>query len=70
MHDYGDRWVATMSAEIEKYPRFYIPALGKPAAPYRVQRRTAEQIAADDAAKVARKVSRARRATQITASSA
>jgi hypothetical protein len=44
-HDYGDRWVATMSAEVEKYPRFDIPALRLPPASHRVRRRTAAQIA-------------------------
>jgi site-specific recombinase XerD len=28
-HDYGDRWIATMAAEIEKYPRYKIAALKK-----------------------------------------
>ena len=42
--DYGDRWVATMSAEIEKYPRFDIPELRQPPKPHRVRRRTAAQI--------------------------
>lgn len=61
-HDYGDRWVATMSAEIEKYPRFDIPALNAPPAPHRVRRRTSDQIAADAAAQAARKASRSKRA--------
>jgi hypothetical protein len=56
-HDYGDRWIATMSAEIEKYPRFDIPALTAPPAPHRVRRRTRAQIAAAQA-KAATKAAR------------
>jgi hypothetical protein len=52
-HDYGDRWVSTMSAEIEKYPRFDIPELRLPPKPHRIRRRTRAQIAADEAAKAA-----------------
>ncbi|MGY8710529.1 hypothetical protein RAD16_32740 [Bradyrhizobium sp. 18BD] len=59
-NDYGDRWVATMSAEIEKYPRFDIPELKKPPAPHRVRRRTRAQIAADEAGKTARRSLRPR----------
>ncbi|OSJ32167.1 hypothetical protein BSZ19_20240 [Bradyrhizobium japonicum] len=40
-HDYGDRWIKTMAAEIEKYPRFRISALYLPAAPHK-RRRPAE----------------------------
>nr|BCE70208.1 hypothetical protein XF8B_03190 [Bradyrhizobium diazoefficiens] len=39
-HDYGDRWVTTMSAEVEKYPRFDIPALRQPSAPNKRRHRT------------------------------
>ncbi|MCX7318393.1 MAG: hypothetical protein NT113_02455, partial [Hyphomicrobiales bacterium] len=58
--DYGDRWVATMSAEIEKYPRFAVDGAGVTAR--KKTRRSADQIAADDAAKAARKAARAKRA--------
>jgi len=61
--DYGDRWVETMSSEIERYPRFDIPALHLPPAPYVKTRRTGEQIGADNAAKAARKIARAMRAS-------
>lgn len=57
---YGDRWVATMSAEIEKYPRFKVDVAGATAR--KKTRRSADQIAADDAAKAARKAARAKRA--------
>lgn len=61
-HDYGDRWTATMSAEIEKYPRFDVPELRQPPKPHRVRRRTRAQIAAEEAIKATRKASRAKRA--------
>jgi hypothetical protein len=60
--DYGDRWVETMSREIEKYPPFEIAALGLPATPHKRVRRSPEQVTADDAAKAARKSARATRA--------
>jgi hypothetical protein len=50
-----------MSAEIEKYPRFDVPALSTPPAPHRVRRRAPAQIAIDEA-KAVRKASRAKRA--------
>jgi hypothetical protein len=62
--DYGDRWVETMANEIEKYPRYQIKALMRPQLPHKRIRRTAEQIAADEAAKAARKASRATRAAR------
>jgi integrase len=57
---YGDRWVATMSAEIEKYPRFAVDGAGVVAR--KKSRRSPDAIAADDAAKAARKATRATRA--------
>jgi hypothetical protein len=45
-HDYGDRWVQTMSAEIEMYPRFDIPALKAIPAPHKRVRRTNAEAAA------------------------
>jgi hypothetical protein len=45
-HDYGDRWVQTMSAEIEMYPRFDIPALKVIPAPHKRVRRTNAEAAA------------------------
>jgi hypothetical protein len=56
--DYGDRWVETMANEIEKYPRYRIEALMRPQLPHKRVRRTAQQIAADEATKAARKASR------------
>ncbi|MGY0572798.1 hypothetical protein ACTGJ9_018385 [Bradyrhizobium sp. RDM12] len=38
VHDYGDRWIATMSSEIEKYPRIDIPALRQAPKLHRVRR--------------------------------
>jgi integrase len=58
-NDYGDRWIKTMSAEIERYPRFKITALDKPAAPHRRHRRTNAEVAAAKVAKEKRKVARA-----------
>jgi hypothetical protein len=60
--DYGDRWVETMAKEIEKYPAYRIAALNKRPAPHKRVRRTSAQIVADEAAKAARKASRATRA--------
>jgi hypothetical protein len=50
------------SAEIEKYPRFKIAALGRPPAPHKRQRRTDAEVASARAAKEARKAARATRA--------
>lgn len=64
--DYGDKWVATMSAEIERYPRFGVTGAGVTAR--KKTRRTSDQIAADDAAKAARKASLPTRAASVDAS--
>ena len=61
-HDYGDRWAATMAAEIERYPRYKVAAVKRPPAPHKRRRRTAAQIAVDDATKAARKAARPNRA--------
>jgi hypothetical protein len=53
--DYGDRWVETMANEIEKYPRYRIEALSRPQAPHKRVRRTGAQIAADEAARRAKR---------------
>lgn len=52
-NDYGDRWIKTMAAEIEKYPRFKIAALMKQPTPHKRVRRTPAQIAAAQTSKVA-----------------
>lgn len=52
-NDYGDRWIKTMAAEIEKYPRFKIAALTKQPTPHKRVRRTPAQIAAAQISKVA-----------------
>ena len=49
-----------MSAEVEKYPQFAVDGAGVVAR--KKSRRTADQIAADDAAKAARKASKVTRA--------
>jgi integrase len=59
---YGSRWTRTLLKEISKYPRFKIKALKEAPAPHVKTRRTPDQIAADDAAKAARKAARATRA--------
>jgi hypothetical protein len=61
-NDYGDRWIKTMSAEIEKYPRFRIAA--PITAPHKRHRRTIVEVAAATAAKEARKAARATRAPE------
>jgi integrase len=63
-NDYGDRWIKTMSAEIEKYPRFKVAALSKPPAPHKRHRRTNAEVAAAKAAKEKRKAARATRAVE------
>ena len=63
-NDYGDRWVRTMSAAIEKYPRFKIAALGRPPAPHKRHRRTDAEVASAKAAKEKRKAARATRAAE------
>jgi hypothetical protein len=62
-NDYGDRWIQTMSAEIEKYPRYDIPALSQPPVPHKRRRRTNFDVAVAKAAKGERKAARATRAS-------
>ena len=57
-NDYGDRWIKTMSAEIEKYPRFQIAALRQSPAPHERHRRTNAEVAAANTAKEKRKAAR------------
>lgn len=64
-NDYGDHWVQTMSAEIEKYPRYDIPALNLPPVPHKRRRRTDFDVAAGKAAKEERKAARAARARGV-----
>jgi integrase len=64
-NDYGDHWVQTMSAEIEKYPRYDIPALNQPPVPHKRRRRTDFDVAAGKAAKEERKAARAARARGV-----
>jgi hypothetical protein len=61
-NDYGDRWIKTMSAEIEKYPRFEIAALRKHPTAHKRHRRTVAEVAAAKAAQEKRKAARANRA--------
>jgi site-specific recombinase XerD len=61
-NDYGDRWIKTMSANIEKYPCYKIPALGETPSPHRRHRRTDAEIAVAKVAKEKRKAARATRA--------
>jgi hypothetical protein len=58
----GSRLDAYSHAEIEKYPRFKIPALNKPPAPHKRHRRTDAEVAAAKVAKEKRKAARAARA--------
>jgi integrase len=61
-NDYGDRWIETMAAEIEKYPRFEIDALNRPPVPHKRRRRTDFDVELAKAAKERRKAARAARA--------
>ena len=63
-NDYGDPWIQTMSAEIEKYPRYDIPALNQPPVPHKRRRRPDFDVALAKAAKEERKAARAVR-TQV-----
>lgn len=63
-NDYGDPWIETMAAEIEKYPRFEIDALNHPPVPHKRRRRTDFDVAVAKAAKKRRKAARARRAPE------
>jgi site-specific recombinase XerD len=60
--DYGDHWVQTLSAEIEKYPRFEIDALNGPPVPFKRRRRTDFDVALAKEAKEKRKAARTTRA--------
>ena len=64
-NDYGDHWIETMSAEIEKYPRYDIAALDHPPMPHKRRRRTNFDVAVAKAAKEGRKATRAARARSI-----
>jgi integrase len=64
-NDYGDHWVQTMSAEIEKYPRYDIPALNQPPVPHKRHRRTNFDVAVAKAAKEERRAARAAQARGI-----
>jgi len=64
-NDYGDRWIKTMSAEIERYPHFKIAALRKRPAPHKRHRRTNAEVALAKAAKEARMAARATRAPDV-----
>jgi integrase len=57
-NDYGDRWIKTMSAEIEKYPRFQIAVLRQSAAPRKRHQRTNAEVDAANTAKEKRKATR------------
>jgi hypothetical protein len=48
---YGKRKVPDLAANMKLLPRFKVPALNQPPAPHRRLRRTAAQIAADEAVK-------------------
>jgi hypothetical protein len=54
--------VPALAKQIALFPRFEVPALNRPPAPHLRVRRTPAQIAADEAAKVARRAVRRRAA--------
>lgn len=64
-NDYGDHWMLTMSKEIEKYPRYDLPAFGQPRVPHKRRRRTNFDVAVAKAAKEKRKAARATRTRGI-----
>jgi integrase len=55
---YGKRKVAVLAKEMALFPRFKVPALNRSPAPHKRVRRTRAQIAADAAAKIARRTAR------------
>jgi integrase len=59
---YGKRQVPALAKQIALFPKFKVPALNRPPAPHLRVRRTAAQIATDEAAKVARRALRRRAA--------
>lgn len=59
-NDYGDRWMLTMSREIEKYPRYELAAFDGPPVPHKRRRRTNFDVAVAKAAKEKRKAARAK----------
>ena len=59
---YGKRKVPVLAKAMALFPRFKVAALGRPPTPHKRIRRTRAQIAADDAAKAARRPARARAA--------
>jgi hypothetical protein len=59
---YGKRKVPVLAKEMALFPRFKVPALSCPPAPHKRVRRTSGQIAAQDAAKAARRTARAKSA--------
>lgn len=64
-NDYGDRWIETMAAEIEKYPRYEIAALNHPPVPHKRRRRTNFDVEVAKAEKEKRKAVRASRALDV-----
>lgn len=61
-NDYGFHWMLMMSKEIEKYPRYELPAFDRPPVPHKRRRRTNFDVAIAKAAKEKRKAARAVRA--------
>ncbi|MCG2629412.1 MULTISPECIES: hypothetical protein [Bradyrhizobium] len=60
-NDYGDCWIETIAAEIEKYPRYDIAALDHPPVPHKRRGRTNFDVAIAKVAKEGRKAARASR---------
>src|ERR1700681_4939794 len=59
---YGKRKVPVLAKQMALFPRFKVPALNRPPAPHQRVRRSSAQMAADDAARAARRAARARAA--------
>jgi hypothetical protein len=52
---YGKRKIPDLVREMALFPKFKVPALNRPPVPHQRVRRSREQIAADKAAKIARR---------------
>ena len=64
---YGKRKVPVLVKEMALFPQFKVPALNRPPALRKRNRRTRAQILAEEAAKAPRRLARAKAAWSITA---
>ena len=59
---YGKRKVTILAKEMSLFPRFKVPALGRPPIPHKRMRRTPAEVAADESAQIGRRSTRAKAA--------